>query len=210
MSRARGGGGGRGGFAGRAGNPPLMGLSFADIQAISREQSALYPPHEPLPALTEYSEEEKRICDLQLGFAARLRRSPYYVTEAVKSAELERYADKYRPAAVSQPKLERRDLHQPFFPQEVFETYFDPRKKRKLDKKPAKRINLDDIQDDAEEEEKSEASDAGSQAAEEDYDVDEEYDNDYADNYFDNGEGDDLDDMGGGGGDPPGGGFDYD
>jgi hypothetical protein len=47
------------------------------------------------------------------------------------TAELERYADKYRPAAASRPKLERRDLHQPFFPQEVFEAYFDPRKKRK-------------------------------------------------------------------------------
>ncbi|KAI0250701.1 DNA-directed RNA polymerase III, subunit Rpc31 [Lactifluus subvellereus] len=134
MSRGR-GGAGRGGFTGRASfstnNPPPMGLTFADIQAISREQGALYPPLEPLPALTEYSEEEKRICELQLGFAARLRRSPYYVTELVKSTELERYADKYRPAAASQPKLERTDLHQPFFPQEVFESYFDPRKKRK-------------------------------------------------------------------------------
>jgi hypothetical protein len=47
MSRA-GRGGGRGGFGGRntfggANNPPPMGLTFADIQAISREQSALYP-----------------------------------------------------------------------------------------------------------------------------------------------------------------------
>jgi DNA-directed RNA polymerase III subunit RPC7 len=97
--------------------------------------------------LTEYSEEEKRICELQLGFAARLRKSAYYVTEAVRSTgrsyfvrahglfhciiELERYADKYRPAATSQPKLERRDLHQPFFPQEVFEAYFDSKKRRK-------------------------------------------------------------------------------
>jgi hypothetical protein len=46
MSRA-GRGGGRGSFGGRnsfgANNPPPMGLTFADIQAISREQSALYP-----------------------------------------------------------------------------------------------------------------------------------------------------------------------
>lgn len=46
MSRA-GRGGGRGGFGGRntfgTNNPPPMGLTFADIQAISREQSALYP-----------------------------------------------------------------------------------------------------------------------------------------------------------------------
>lgn len=155
------------------------------------------------------------------------------------ATELERYADKYRPAAATQPKLERRDLHQPFFPQEVFEAYFDPRKKRMctcleypsssalngfaVEKKHARRVNLDDFKDDAEEEvchtfmlhvlavtpsqDKSEASEAGSQAAEEDYDVEEEYDNDYADDYFDNGEGDDLDDLGGGGaGDPSGGG----
>jgi hypothetical protein len=51
-------------------------------------------------------------------------RLTYYTTE------LERYADKYRPAAATQPKLERRELHQPFVPQEVFEAYFDPRKKR--------------------------------------------------------------------------------
>ena len=43
MSRGRASAGGRGGFAGRASNPPPMGLTFADIQAISREQSALYP-----------------------------------------------------------------------------------------------------------------------------------------------------------------------
>jgi hypothetical protein len=46
MSRA-GRGGGRGGFGGRntfgANNLPPMGLTFADIQAISREQSVLYP-----------------------------------------------------------------------------------------------------------------------------------------------------------------------
>ncbi|KAI0296472.1 hypothetical protein BC826DRAFT_1091130 [Russula brevipes] len=193
MSRA-GRGGARGGFGGRpsfgTNNPPPMGLTFADIQAMSREQSALYPPLEPLPALTEYSEEERHICDLQRGFAARLRASPYYVTEVAKSTA--------------------KDLHQPFFPQEVFEAYFDPRKKRKLEKKPARRVNLDDLEDDPEQEEKSEASEAGSQAVEEDYDVDEEYDNDYADNYFDNGEGDDLDDLGGAGGDPSGAGFDYD
>ncbi|KAH8996345.1 DNA-directed RNA polymerase III, subunit Rpc31 [Lactarius hatsudake] len=206
---------GRGGFGARGGfgtnNPPPMGLTFTDLQTMSREQSALYPPLEPLPVLTEYSEEEKRICELQLGFATRLRKSAYYVTEVVKSAELERYADKYRPAATLQPKLERRNLHQPFFPPEVFEAYFDSKKRRKVEKKAVKRINLDDLEDNAEEEvDKSEVSDAGSQVAEEDYDVDEEYDNDYADNYFDNGEGDDFDDLGGGAGDPSGGGFDYD
>ena len=82
--------------------------------------------------------------------------------------ELERYADKYRPAATLQPKLERRGLHQPFFPQEVFEAYFDSKKRRKgrffdqvqplflyyflVEKKTVKRINLDDLEDNAEEE----------------------------------------------------------
>lgn len=46
MSRGgggRGGGrGGRGGFGGAAALPP-MGLSFADIQNLSREATALYP-----------------------------------------------------------------------------------------------------------------------------------------------------------------------
>ncbi|KAI0262526.1 DNA-directed RNA polymerase III, subunit Rpc31 [Gloeopeniophorella convolvens] len=213
MSRG-GRGGGRGGFSGRGGfgsnNPPPMGLTFADIQAMSREQSALYPPLEPLPVLTEYSEEEKRVCELQLGFATRMRKSAYYVTEVTKTSELERYADKYRPIPASQPRLDKKSLHQPFFPQDVFDAYFNPKKKRKLEKKAVKRIDLDELDEEVEEEEKSEGSDAGSQGAEEDYDVDEEYDNDYADNYFDNGEGDDMDDLGGGGGDPAGGGFDYD
>jgi DNA-directed RNA polymerase III subunit RPC7 len=37
----RGGFGARGGFG--TSNPPPMGLTFADVQAMSREQSALYP-----------------------------------------------------------------------------------------------------------------------------------------------------------------------
>ena len=40
--RGRGWRGGRGGFGG-ASNLPPMGLSFADIQNLSREASALYP-----------------------------------------------------------------------------------------------------------------------------------------------------------------------
>ncbi|KAI0049179.1 hypothetical protein FA95DRAFT_1604574 [Auriscalpium vulgare] len=188
-----------------------MGLTFADIQSMSREQSALYPPMEALPALTEYSEEEKRICELQLGFATRLRQSAYYVTEAIKSAELERYADKYRPSPATRPTLKKKDLHQPFFPPEVFEGYFNPKKKAKGAKKASStKVNLDDFNDDADSQAKSEESEVGSQAADEDYDVDEEYDNDYAENYFDNGEGDDVDDLGGGGGGDEGGGFDYD
>ena len=67
-----------------------------------------------------------------------------------------------------QPKLDRRGLHQPFFPQEVFESYFDSKNRRKgiifelgatlcsspfvVEKKAVKRINLDDLEENAEEE----------------------------------------------------------
>ena len=35
--------------------------------------------------MTEYSEEEKQIVQYQLGFAERLRKSPYYIVEKTKS-----------------------------------------------------------------------------------------------------------------------------
>jgi DNA-directed RNA polymerase III subunit RPC7 len=47
------------------------------------------------------------------------------------SPELERYSDKYRPSAMSQPTLKRKDLHAPFFPPEVFEDYFNPKRNKK-------------------------------------------------------------------------------
>jgi hypothetical protein len=40
---------------------------------------------ESLPVLTEYSAEEKRVAELQAGFATRMRRSPYYIVEHTKS-----------------------------------------------------------------------------------------------------------------------------
>jgi len=47
MSRGGRGGRGRGGFGrgrgGFAGSMPPMGLTFADIQSLSREEDALYP-----------------------------------------------------------------------------------------------------------------------------------------------------------------------
>lgn len=120
--------------------------------------------------LTEYSEDEQRIAQLQLGFSARLRKSAYYIVESTKSTgewssceilhtiaemtrriELPRYSDKYRPSLATQPTLKRKDLHQPFFPQEIYESYFNP-KKRKISEKKAskKRVNLDDMAEDAE------------------------------------------------------------
>ncbi|KAF7965613.1 hypothetical protein HWV62_42635 [Athelia sp. TMB] len=179
----------------------------------------LIQPLDPLPVLAEYSSDEKRICELQMGFATRLRKSAYYVVETTKSAELPRYSDKYRPSPASQPSLKRKDLHQPFFPSDIFEGYFNPKKKRQgiwefssaqatKSKGKGNLMNLDEMQEDGDDAEKSsdERSDAGSQVVESDYDVDEEYDNDYAENYFDNGEGDDMDDLGGGGGGDDGGG----
>lgn len=41
--------------------------------------------YDPLPVLSEYSEEERRIAELQTGFATRLRQSAYYVVEQTKS-----------------------------------------------------------------------------------------------------------------------------
>jgi DNA-directed RNA polymerase III subunit RPC7 len=80
------------------------------------------------PVLTEYSDREKQITQLQIGFARRLRKSPYYVVETTKSTELSRYSDKYRPSVSSQPKMKKQDLHAPFFPTEIFEGYFNPKK----------------------------------------------------------------------------------
>ncbi|CAL1699209.1 unnamed protein product [Somion occarium] len=190
-----------------------MGLTFADIQSISKEATALYPEME-VPLLNEYSEDEKRIAELQLGFSARLRKSAYYITEPTKSIELPRYSDKYRPSQASQPTLKRKDLHQPFFPQEIFEGYFNPKKRKITARKGVKkRVNLDEIEAETGEKEEGEEerSEAGSEAAEQDYDVEEEYDNDYAENYFDNGENEDNEDLGGGVGAEEGGvGYDYD
>lgn len=42
-------------------------------------------PLETLPVLTEYTEEEKRIAELQTGFETRLRKSAYYIVESIKS-----------------------------------------------------------------------------------------------------------------------------
>ncbi|KAJ7064932.1 DNA-directed RNA polymerase III, subunit Rpc31 [Mycena amicta] len=203
--RGRGGGWGRG-----RGAPPPMGLTHADIQNLSREGTAMYPPM-ALPVLTDISEDEKKIAAYQTGFADRLRKSAYYIVEPTKSNDLPRYSDKYRPSVATHPTLKKKDLHAPYFPPEVFDGYFNPKKKRKVAGKPTvgtKRLNLDDIADDEENENASNDSDIGSQAPS-DYDVDEEYDNDYAENYFDNGEGDDNDALGGGGDEGAGGG-DYD
>jgi len=170
---------------------------------------------DPLPVLTSYTDEERLICELQDGFAKRLKQSAYYVIERTKTDELLRYSDKYRPSPATQPTLKKGDLHQQFFPPEIFQDYFNPKRKKKglAVKKSSKRTKLDTIEGDEDVDDKSSeaASEIGSQEEASDYDVDEEYDNDYAENYFDNGEGDDFEDLGGGGGgDDGGGGGDFD
>ena len=86
--------------------------------------------------------------------------------------ELPRYSDKYRPSSSTQPTLKRKDLHAPFFPTEIFEDYFNPKRRRKgrvsltlffrflinrsfpaaTKSGPSKvRLNLDDLADDVEE-----------------------------------------------------------
>ncbi|KAI5122107.1 hypothetical protein M0805_002229 [Coniferiporia weirii] len=216
MSRGgRGGGRGRGGFGGASALPP-MGLTFADIQSMSREAGELYPPMDPLPVPTAATEEERAICALQNGFAARLRASRYYLVDGAKSGELQRYSDKYRPSPAAQPTLKRKDLHAPFFPSEIFEDFFNPKRRKREKRGVKKKVKLDELAEGEEDQEGSsdKASDAGSQgvggSGASDYDVDEEYDNDYAENYFDNGEGDDMDDLGDGGGGNGEGGGDYD
>lgn len=52
------------------------------------------------------------------------------MTDCGISVELARYSDKYRPSPASQPTLKRKELHQPFFPQEIFEGYFNPKKRK--------------------------------------------------------------------------------
>ncbi|KAF6741214.1 hypothetical protein DFP72DRAFT_297391, partial [Ephemerocybe angulata] len=103
---------------------------------------------------------------------------------------LPRYSDKYRPSLTSQPALKRKELHAPFFPSELLEDYFNPKRRKKTVSKSGKaRVNIDELlAEDEEEKSDDERSDAGSQNEAEDYDVDEEDDNDYAGNYFDNGE----------------------
>ncbi|KAF8348638.1 DNA-directed RNA polymerase III, subunit Rpc31 [Amanita rubescens] len=214
MSRGggRGGRGGarRGGFGGQS-NPLPMGLTFLDIQNMSREGTALYPPRQ-LPTYTQPSDEEKQVAQLQIAIATRLKSSPYYVVERTKSTELRRYSDKYRPSAASRSTLQRSKLHAPFFPTEIFEDYFNAKRKKKVSKKMIKsRVNLDEVGQEDEQEKSGDErqSEVGSEAPQSDYDVEEEYDNDYAENYFDNGEGDDLDNLGDGGDDGGGAGYDW-
>ena len=64
-------------------------LSILYVLATSNNHTLHHPsvsqPMHILPVLTDCHVEEKRICELQLSFATRLRQSAYYVTEPTKS-----------------------------------------------------------------------------------------------------------------------------
>jgi hypothetical protein len=105
--------GGRGGFGGRgrgrggssASTMPNTGLTHEEMQIaqMRREPQPLYPVYcvpanqtkvcllihtlkafTDIPILTPLSEREREACKLQLGFADRLKQSPYYLKEVKK------------------------------------------------------------------------------------------------------------------------------
>ncbi|KAG8939900.1 hypothetical protein FRC04_005810 [Tulasnella sp. 424] len=165
-----------------------------------------------MPILTHITEREREICRLDVGIASRLRNSSYYLTEAKK-------AD-----ARTRPVLRPTDLNKDFFPQSIWDAYFNPKKrpagaapprgkkkKTKVDwsslgvetEGGAGAVDLDGADERASQEGGDEE---GGDNVEEMEDYEEEADdNDYEMNYFDNGE-DENDDLGDGGGDPDGGG----
>ncbi|KAG8912615.1 hypothetical protein FRC01_004993, partial [Tulasnella sp. 417] len=82
-----------------------------------------------MPILTHVTDREREICRLDVGIAARLRNSSYYLTEAKKADEIERYSDRFRPTARTRPVLRPTDLNKDFFPQSIWDAYFNPRKR---------------------------------------------------------------------------------
>lgn len=197
---------------------PPMGLSFADIATLSKEPTALYPELSSMPVLSTITDDERTAWRYQDEVAAKLRRSAYYIVEETKSKEPPRYSDKYRINANTRPTLKESDLNKDFFPSQIWDIYFHPKKRKKSDtsgkQKGALAINFDAL-------ESAEAGDApgsptssqGGKASGDEEEVvqgdyEDEEDDDYNDNYFDNGEDGDEGDMGGGG--DEGGGGDYD
>lgn len=55
------------------------------VHGLAKFRRRYRQPLEPLPLLTEYNEDEKRVAELQTGFASRLRQSAYYIVESTKS-----------------------------------------------------------------------------------------------------------------------------
>ncbi|CED83724.1 DNA-directed RNA polymerase III, subunit Rpc31 [Phaffia rhodozyma] len=215
MSFRGGRGGGRGGAGGRGGPGEglnLMGMTYAEISSAGAGQSEeLFPqyPH-PFPTLPEPSLSERAMVNAQVRFGWDMSLSREYLKEPKKVDDIERYTDKYKPVQAKSTALQPSDYPpKEFFPQVLYESYFNPKSKLNVTKRAAKRkkLNLDDIVSGEDDDENAEGSDDGNGTGEEedDYDVD-EGDDDYGDNYFDNGE--DEDGGGDDGGDADGGTFD--
>jgi len=199
-----------------------IGVTFADLEAMSKEATPLYPPLDPMPVLSALSDTEREMCRLQVAVATRLRTSAYYTVEERKADELERYSDRFKPTARTRPTLQQDYLNKEFFPATLWEAHFNPRKRVAALAGPSrpkkKKLKVDwsalgvegagdgtgENNDEEEEGEGGVGDEEG--AIEEDYDEENE-DNDYELNYFDNGE-EDNDDLGDGGGDGEGGGED--
>ncbi|KAG8963912.1 hypothetical protein FRC05_004363 [Tulasnella sp. 425] len=216
-------------------------MTFADLQALSRDATPLYPPLDPMPILTHITEREREICRLDgilLELDAGTNQTEWGILFSFLSSspsiratlEIERYSDRFRPTARTRPVLRPTDLNKDFFPQSIWDAYFNPKKrpagaapprgkkkKTKVDwsslgvetEGGAGAVDLDGADERASQEGGDEE---GGDNVEEMEDYEEEADdNDYEMNYFDNGE-DENDDLGDGGGDPDGGGGgdDYD
>ncbi|KAG8853643.1 hypothetical protein FRB96_008060 [Tulasnella sp. 330] len=217
MSRGGRGGGFRGG--GRGGGPggpnaPPPGITYADIQAlVPKEGSPLYPPLDSMPILAHITDAERETCHRQVGFAERLRHSPYYIMSDKKEDELERYSDRFKPTARTQPILRQDILNKDFFPASLWEAHFNPKTPKRsaagltAAQKRKKKAKIDWSNLEAQEggadgdEEASQAGGDDEEGLDEvDYDQEDEdfNDNDYENNYFDGGEDENDDDLGDG------------
>ncbi|KAG8941359.1 hypothetical protein FRC03_004632, partial [Tulasnella sp. 419] len=142
-------------------------------------------------------------------FGARLRHSAYYVVEETKTDQLERYSDKYKPAATMRPTLRAENLNKEFFPSLIWDAHFYSKRKLKSSKFSRKKAKLDwsklglegdGVADNGSDKGSQEGDEENAEEAVEDYDEENDEDNDYENNYFDNGEEDNEDDLGDGGG----------
>ncbi|KAG8982701.1 hypothetical protein FRB93_007922 [Tulasnella sp. JGI-2019a] len=215
--------GGRGGFrgGGRGGGPggpnaPPPGITYADIQAlVPKEGSPLYPPLDSMPILAHITDAERETCHRQVGFAERLRHSPYYIMSDNKDDDLERYSDRFKPTARTQPILRQDILNKDFFPAALWEAHFNPKPTKRSafglaaaqNRKKKAKIDWSKIEAQVGEN-GGEGDDEGSQPGgddeegldEADYDQEDEdfNDNDYENNYFNGGEDENDDDLGDG------------
>lgn len=100
-----------------------------------------------MPVLSKIKGKEREISREQVALALRLRNSAYYEMEDKKAdgkayilrptlwglssplVELERYSDRFKPAAKTRPLLSQEILNKEFFPPALWEAYFNQKKK---------------------------------------------------------------------------------